>query len=309
MKICVMGAGGLGGFFGGWLAAAGEAVSFVARGDHLRAMQANGLTVRSALGDRTVQPVRATGDPETIGPVDVVLFCVKTYHLEEAAPLCRPLLGADTAVISVLNGVEAPARLGAVLGPGHVVPGLTYVPAAIAAPGVIEHKGEATGLVFGETGGGASPRLTAFRDACLRAGIDARIKTDMTAALWTKLILWCGTSGVTSFARSPFGAVRSSPGMREMYAALVAEAAAVARARGVALPVSTENGLMARLDAMPAEATSSTHRDLENGRPLELEAGLGAIVRLGSEAGVATPVSREVHAVLSPFAAGDSSRA
>ncbi|PJK28240.1 2-dehydropantoate 2-reductase [Minwuia thermotolerans] len=309
MKICVMGAGGLGGFFGGWLAAAGEEVSFVARGDHLRAMQANGLTVRSALGDRAVSPVRATDDPGVIGPVDVVLFCVKTYHLEEAAPRCRPLLGPETAVISVLNGVEAPERLGAILGPAHVVPGLTYVPAAIAAPGVIEHKGDAAGLVFGEADGRENPRLLAFRDACRGAGIDARIEKDIMAALWTKLVLWCGTSGVTSFARSPFGAVRSSAEMREMYAALVAEAAAVARARGIALPRSVEADLLARLDAMPAEATSSTHRDLENGRPLELDAGLGAIVRLGREAGVATPMSARVLAALVPFAAGDSSRA
>ena len=304
MKICIMGAGGLGGFFGGWLADAGEDVAFIARGAHLDAMRTNGLTVRSPLGHRTIAPVRATDDPAAIGPVDVVLFCVKTYDLERAAESCRPLLHADTAVISLLNGVEAPSRIAAILGERHAVAGLTYVPSNIAAPGVIEHKGENTALHFGEADGRDSPRLTAFRDACRRAGIDARLEADIATALWIKFALWCGTSAVTSASRLRFGAVRQVPELRAMYAAVLGEALAVAAARGIAMPGDIRDVLTGRLDAMPAEATSSTHRDLEQGRPLELDAGLGSLVRLAAAAGVDVPVSRTAHAVLLPHAGG-----
>lgn len=304
MKICIMGAGGLGGFFGGWLAAAGADVTFIARGGHLTAMRESGLEIRSPLGDRLVRPVCAAGDPAEAGPADIVLFCVKTYDLETAAESCRPLLHADTAVISLLNGVEAPDRLAAILGETHAVPGLTYIPSNIAAPGVIEHKGESTALLFGERDGRASPRLEAFRALCRTAGIDAEIDADIMTALWRKFILWCGTSATTSLSRSPFGVVQKSPELRRMYEAVVREARAVAAAQGVVLPENLVDDLVGRLDAMPPAATSSTQRDLANGRPLELEAGLGALVRLGRASALATPVSDTAYAALLPHADG-----
>ncbi|WP_416897390.1 MAG: ketopantoate reductase family protein [Minwuia sp.] len=304
MHICIFGAGGLGGFFGALLADAGERVSFIARGAHLKAMRRDGLRVRTALGDRCISPVTATDDPASIGPADVVLMCVKTYDLDQAAAGCRALMHDTTAVIPVLNGVEAPARLGELLGERHIVPGLTYVPSNVTAPGEITHKGSAASITLGQARKGVTPTLDAFVPACGRAGIDARVTDNAVREMWMKFAAWSASSGTTTLSRQPIGEVRRIPELRELFQNIVDEAAAVSAAAGVPLPEDRTANLIASLDTMPTDARSSTLVDLENGRRLELEAGIGCIVRLGREHGIDTPVCRTIYAALLPYRDG-----
>lgn len=301
MKICIMGTGGLGGFFGGWLAASGLDVAFIARGAHLEAIRSNGLTVTSVLGDRRVAHAVATDDPAEIGPVDIVLFCVKSYDLEQAAHACRPLMKPETAVISLLNGVDAAERIGAILGPEHAVSGSTLVPANIAAPGIVAHVGRKTDLRFGETDGTISRRLTAFRDLCRAAGLNAELSPDVAVTIWTKFVLWSATSSVTAASRSPFGALQSEPALNGLFRSVATETYLVGCAGGVDLPDTLVERTMEMLASFPPETKSSMLLDLERGNRLELETACGTVVRLGEERGVETPVNRTLYAILLPF--------
>jgi 2-dehydropantoate 2-reductase len=304
MKICVMGTGGLGGFFGAWLADGGEDVSFVGRGAHLQAMQSSGLEVRSALGDKLIRPVNATDDPATVGPVDVVLFGVKSYDLEAAAEQCRPLLQDSTVVISLLNGVEAVERLGHVLGEQHVVAGVTPVSSNIASPGVIDHKGSATTLIVGEADGRESERLVAFCDVCRNSGIDAQIVDDIEVVLWTKFVAFAAGGGVGTLSRQPFGVLLQVAELKALFTAAMAEVVSIARAKRVALPENVVEILLSVTDDLPPAGKVSTLLDLKNGKRLELEAGVGSVVCQGDELGVDTPICRTIYAALKPFIDG-----
>ncbi|HZD26509.1 MAG TPA: 2-dehydropantoate 2-reductase, partial [Alphaproteobacteria bacterium] len=211
LKIAVMGAGGIGGYYGGRLAAAGEDVAFIARGAHLQAMQRDGLKIISPLGDAHIQPVTASDDPAGIGPVDIVMFCVKLYDVEQAAELCRPLVGPDTAVISFLNGIDSEDRMKPILGAGHVVGGVAHIPSNIREPGVIEHKARLAALQFGEDDGAESPRLKAFLAVCRNAGIDARIAPDIRAAIWNKFVMLASFAAVCGLTRQPAGPIKHDP--------------------------------------------------------------------------------------------------
>ena len=304
MKIAIMGAGGLGGFFGGWLAASGADVTFIARGAHLQAMQANGLTITSELGDRHVNPVQATDDPQTIGPVDVIQFCVKNYALEEAARLCLPLLGPHTAVITTLNGIDAAPRIDAIMGPGHAVPGVTLVPSNIARPGVIAHRGENTDLLFGEPDGTISPRLTAFRDACRKAGLDADVTPDITTAIWFKFIGWSSSSSVICNYCTSFGDFNSDPALIELFQQAAHETMAIGRAKGADLDDELIASLTRVMTSFPADAKPSMLVDLQQGRPIEVDSACGAVVRLGKELGIETPINQRLYDGLLPHKYG-----
>lgn len=301
MKICVTGSGGLGGFFGGWLAAAGEDVSFIARGMHLEAMCENGLRVTSQLGDRHIQNVQATDDPSEVGPVDIILFCVKNYSLEDAARKCLPLLKPTTAAISVLNGIDAAQRIEAIMGPGHAVPGVTLVPSNISGPGVIAHQGNKIDITFGELDRTASPRLTAFRDACCNAGLDARISPDIASMVWYKFVAWSSSSSVICANCKSFGDLQSDPELLQLFRDTATETIRVGQASGADLPEDLVDNLVSIILTYPPEAKPSMLVDLEHHKPIELDYACGAVAKLGEALGIKTPLNRALCAQLSRY--------
>ena len=303
MKIAVIGAGGVGGYFGGRLAAAGEDVRFVARGAHLRALQADGLRLQSPKGNVHVPRVVATDNPGEIGPVDAVLFTVKMYDVQSAAALVPPLLGPDTAVIALQNGVEAVDMLSHRIPPANVVGGVAYVAAVIAQPGLIKHTALDT-LIFGELDGTRSARLAALAEAGTRAGFRAIVSDKIDVDVWSKFARLSVFSGMTAITRSPLGVIRDDPEIFAMMQAAMEESIGVGRARGVPLHNSVFDEIMKMVAAMPAEAKSSMLEDLERGKRLELPWLSGAVVRLGREAGVATPIHQFIATALKPFVNG-----
>ncbi|HLI13130.1 MAG TPA: 2-dehydropantoate 2-reductase [Alphaproteobacteria bacterium] len=304
MRIAVMAAGAVGGYFGARLAAAGEEVHVLARGAHLEAIRAEGLRIESPRGDLVIRPAQATDDPAAIGPVDIVLFAVKLWDTEAAGALCKPLLGRDTAVVSLLNGVDSEERLAAILGREHVMGGVAYIASTIAAPGLIRHTGTMARLVFGELDGTRSRRGAALLVACERAGIDSQLTDAIATELWRKFVLLAAFSGVTALTRQAAGAIRAEPWARRLFLDAVAEVAAVGRARGIALDTAMVAEIGATLDRLPAEMRASMAVDLERGNRLELDWLSGAVVRLGEAAGVPTPVHRVIAAALSFYAQG-----
>jgi 2-dehydropantoate 2-reductase len=303
MKIAVIGAGGVGGYFGGRLAAIGENVHFVARGAHLAALQSTGLRIQSPKGDLHLRRVAATDDPAAIGSVDVVFFTVKMYDVEPAAKLLPPLLGRDTVVITLQNGVEAVDMLTNRVAREHVAGGVAYVAAVISEPGTIRHTTLDT-LIFGELDGRRSKRLTDLAEAGVKAGFHARVSDAINVDLWSKFSRLSVFSGMTAVTRSPLGVVRDDPELFGMMTAAIDESIRVAHACGVPLPDPLVNEIMQMVQKMPAEAKSSMLEDLERGKRLELPWLSGAIVRLGREAGVPTPIHQFIAAVLKPFQNG-----
>ncbi|NIS07085.1 MAG: 2-dehydropantoate 2-reductase [Gammaproteobacteria bacterium] len=306
MKIAVMGAGGMGGWLGAKLAAAGSDVTFLARGAHLEAIRASGLRVTGAESLRLGDAV-ATDRPDEIGPVDVVLFCVKLYDTESAAKALAPLLGPETFVVTVQNGVESTDRIGKVIGDGRTLAGAAYFPANIAAPGEVAYLGRIEGkphIAFGEPGAGSSKRACAFAEICRAAAIDAEVFEDTDLMIWEKFCLIAGTSASTALTRQTVGVVRNDPDMRWFLSEAIAEAARVGRRLGVALADDTETRILDFIDHNPPNGKSSQLVDLERGRRLELDGLSGAVVRLGKQAGVPTPVHATVYAALKPFVDG-----
>lgn len=299
MRIVVMGAGGVGGYYGGRLAQAGEDVWFVARGRHLAALRERGLRVRSTKGDFELHPVQATDDPGTIPtPVDLVLFCVKSWDTEAAAAAIRPIVGPETGVLTLQNGVENEDRLAAVFGAERVLAGTTQIETTIAEPGLIAHTSPFAKIRFGEWTDGRSPRVVRILAAFERAGVDAEIVDDSRRALWEKFLFLAATAGLTSLTRGTVGEVRGHPLTRELLVEALAEIGAVARARGIALPPDAEAKALAFIDSVPFGMKSSMQRDLERGSRLEVDALSGAVVRLGREHGVPTPVHFTIYAAL-----------
>jgi 2-dehydropantoate 2-reductase len=277
MRICVFGAGGLGGYFGGRLAAAGNEVTLIARGAHLAALRDSGLRVRSVMGDFEAR-VAATDDPATVGAVDVVLFTVKSYDTDEAARSLRPMLRrADgrlpaTAVVSLQNGVDNEERIAAASGHEHVVGGVAYILTSIAEPGVVHHVGGPASLVFGELDGRRSARVEQLLETCRQAGIKAEVADDIRVALWTKYAFLCALAGMTDAVRLPIGEIRTNPAASEMLSQLIEEGWRVARAEGVALPDDYVERQMAFVEAIEAGGYSSLYHDLVTGHRMELEA-------------------------------------
>lgn len=304
MKIAVMGAGAIGGYFGGRLAQGGNEVSFIARGAHLAALKADGLRVTSPLGDFSVDPVQATDDPGEVGLVDLVMFMVKNYDTEAAAVQAGPLVGPDTAVVSFQNGVDAHEVLAAAFSPGQVMGGAALIPASLPEPGLVSHNGAVAKLIFGEFGRATSRRAEAFAAALSAAGVDHQIHPDIEAMLWGKFVFLASISALNCMTRLAIGPVIEDADSRALYIEAMEEVAAVARARGVKLPEEAVANGLALAEQMSGPVKSSMLQDLEQGKRLEVARLSGTVARLGAELGVATPIHRAAYAVLKPYAEG-----
>jgi 2-dehydropantoate 2-reductase len=304
MRIAVMGTGGVGGYFGARLAQGGHEVAFVARGRQLEALRTQGLRVESPLGDMRMPDVQVTNDPATIGLVDLVLFSVKLWDTLEAAEAIKPLLGADTAVVSFQNGVVKDDILRRALGAGHVIGGVSYIAATIAEPGLIRHSGTLQKLVFGEYDGSLSPRVRQFRDACVDSDIDTVVSDQIERAIWEKFVFLVGLSGTTSLARSTIGPIRDHPRSRAFLHDVMDEVVQVARAQGVPLPADYADERLAFTDTVPATMTSSMHHDLEHGNRLEVSWLSGDVAERGARLGIATPCNRAISDILSIYSDG-----
>ncbi|WP_338775729.1 2-dehydropantoate 2-reductase [Streptomyces sp. DG1A-41] len=291
LKFAVVGVGGLGGFFGGRLAAAGHDVTFVARGAHLDVLRRDGLTVRGPDTDLHVERVRAVGDSQDVGEADVVLLCVKMAQLDEALERLKPVIGPGTAVVTVQNGVDAPQQVADALGRDAVLPGIARVNTYLEAPGVVRHVGGLGALAFAEWDNRPSDRVRQLRAVLGAAGVKSPAPDDVWADLWAKFLFVAPCGGLGAVTGEPFGVLRSRPGTRAVLRDAMTEVQAVAGARGVALPDDIVATSLDFLDRQPAEGTPSLHRDILAGRPNELEAWTGAVVRLGAATGTPTPVN------------------
>jgi 2-dehydropantoate 2-reductase len=303
MRIVVMGSGGTGGYFGAKLARAGEDVTFVARGAHLAVLRAEGLRIRSAVEGEWSVRAPAVERLDGLPPADLVLFCVKSFDTEEAAALIRPVVGPDTGVLSIQNGVDNEEKLARVLGAGHVLGGAVRVFATIEAPGVIAHTFGGH-LTFGEMDGRETARARALLAACQKASIPAELAGDVTRALWEKYVFLTTHAGMTALTRCPAGVLRAVPEVREVYRRTVTEILAIGRAAGVKL----DDGMLEQgfkfLDTVAPNAFSSLHHDLVHGKRLELEALHGYAVRLAERHHVPAPTVFAIYAALLPYRDG-----
>jgi 2-dehydropantoate 2-reductase len=300
MHIVIFGAGSIGGYFGGRLAKAGETVTFISRGEHLQALQADGLTVESINGDFTVKPVNATDDATAVKGVDVVLVCVKTWQITRAAKAIIPMLGSDTFVVPLENGVEAPSQLAEILGREHVLAGLCRIACRIASPGHIQHTAINPSVVFGELDNRPSLRAHNLLQSFERAGVLAEIPPDINVALWQKFLFISAVSGIGAVTRVPMGSFRALPETRQMLIDVLQECYSVALAQGIHLPEDSVATTLAYIDSLPPHTMASMQRDIMNGRPSELEAQNGAIVRMGQMYNIPTPVHSYIYSSLLP---------
>ena len=305
MRIAMMGSGGVGGFFGGRLAHAGCDVSFIARGDHLRAMREHGLRIESAVhGDILVKRAQFTDDPAAVGVVDLVVLGVKLWDTESAAQAIRPMVGPQTAVLSLQNGVTKDEILQREFGKAAVMGGVGYVATRIASPGVIQQTGPLQRLVFGEYDGSRSERAEALLKAALATGIDTDLSSDIRRSLWEKFVFLVGLSAATTSMRTTIGPIRSHPRTRAFLHDVMKEVVAVGRAHDVNLPANYADERLAFADTVAPSMTSSMHHDLERGSRLELPWLSGGVVELGARVGVPTPLNRAVCDILALYADG-----
>ena len=304
MRIAVVGAGGVGGGFGAALAKAGADVSFVARGAHLAAMKNGGLKVQGGRGDTHVVPTRATDDPADIGTVDIVLFCVKLWDVESAGQQIKPLIGPDTAVIPLQNGIDAAERLIPILGPSAVMGGVAQISASIVAPGVIQQVGTFMRMIFGELDGRRSQRAEDFLALCLKAGFDATLSEQILTDLWMKFILLASNAGIMALARQPIGKLRDDPDLRPIFLAAYQETIDVGRAGGVALPADALDKILAFTGHAPPAMKASMALDLDRGNRLEVPWLSGKVAELGRQLGVPTPTHSMMYAMLKPYVMG-----
>lgn len=300
MKIAIMGTGGVGGYYGGLLAQGGHDVTFIARGAHLKVIQENGLQIKSIHGDFNVNPAQATDNPAQVGPVDYVMFCTKAFVLDEAAQQARPLIGSETLVLPLLNGVDAAERIGEVVGMEHMLGGVTQISSALEAPGVIKQVSQFRRIIFGELDGGISERIRLVEATLKDVGITVEISENIYKALWTKLVFISAASSLGSLTRLSIGQYRSVPETRAMITSLMREVESVARAQGVNLDEDVVQKSLVFIDNAAPQIRASMQLDVEAGRRSELEAMIGVIGRKGREFGVATPVADMVYASLLP---------
>lgn len=297
MKVAIFGAGGVGGYFGARLAAAGNEVHFIARGAHLRAMRENGLRVESGAGDIHVARPLVHESAAEIGPVDLVMFCVKLGDVESAAQAVKPMLHDRTLVIPFQNGVESPEILARVIGRKHVLTGVAYIATSIKAPGVIAHTGAMQRLQVG-------PGASQFIAACKAAGINIEQAEDIDLARWQKFVFLVGMSGVTALSRQPLGVIRADPDLRATLQAAMTETWRLGRKRGVRLADDFIADRMKFADSLHQDMKTSMQHDLEAGKPLEAPWLCGAVVRMSAESGIEAPVNRTIYAALKPYLNG-----
>ena len=301
MKILIMGTGGVGGYYGGLLAQQGNEVTFIARGAHLYAIRHEGLKVKSVHGDFTVFPANATDDPAHVGPVDLVLFCVKTYNTEEAAEAIRPAVGSQTIVMSLQNGIDAAERIGNVIGLEHVIGGATWISSAVEAPGAIKQISQFRRIVFGELDGGRSARIQSTYEVLKNTGITVEISENIQKVLWTKFVFISAASGLGSLTRLPMGDYRSVPETRSLLSGIMQEVEALARAQGIALDPDVVQKSLEFTDNAAPHIKPSMQLDVETGHRTELESMIGVIGRKGRKLAVPTPIADFVYASLLPI--------
>ena len=310
MRVAIFGSGAVGGYFGGRLAQAAQTdrpsisnleVIFIARGEQLAALRSTGLRVESIVGDFTIGPQLASDQPARVGQVDAILVCVKAWQVPEAAGAMLPLVGPETAVVYLGNGVDAPLQLGSVLGAEHILGGLCRISARLVAPGHIRHIGIQPFVALGELDQHRpSHRAQALCELFSAAGVQAAQPPDIVAAMWEKFVFICATSSVGAVTRAPFGILRSLPECRQVLEQALQEVTAVGRARSIRLPDDLVPRTLSLIDGLPAETMASMQRDILAGRPSELGAQTGAVVRMGLESGTPTPLHDFLYATLLP---------
>jgi 2-dehydropantoate 2-reductase len=300
MRIAVFGTGAVGGYFGGRLALSGQEVVFIARGEHLRALHSQGLRVESLNGDFIIQPVLATDDPSRVGVVDLVLVGVKAWQVPDAALAMQPLIGKGTSVIPLQNGVDAPTQVAAVLGRRAVLGGLCRISSQLAGPGYIRHTGIEPSIVFGELNNQRSERVLEIKAAFEQAGVNVEIPVDIQAAMWEKFMFIASISGIGAITGAPVGLFRSLPETRQMLKDVLREILDVSKGHKICLEESVVDKIMARIDELPTGTMPSMQRDILEGRPSELGSQIGAVVRLGLEVGVPTPMNNMIYSSLIP---------
>lgn len=304
MRIAVVGAGGVGGGYGAALAHAGADVTFIARGAHLAAMKRDGLRVESVRGNTHLRPTQATENPAEVGPVDYVLFCVKLWDVESAGAAIKPMVGPDTAVITLQNGVDAHERLVPILGTRAVMPGVANISATIAEPGLIRQTGTVMRMVFGEPDGSRSSRAVALAEMCKKAGIDGVLSEAILTDLWIKFVLLASNAGVMAVTRLPVGKLRDDADINAMFGAAYEEVAAVGRALGVALPADIVERTFNFNRNAPPHLMASMAVDLLRGNRIELPWLSGKVVELGRKHNVPTPTHALMYAALKPYIMG-----
>ena len=300
MRVAIYGTGGAGGYFGAQLARSGEDVTFIARGEHLKAIQAHGLCVETPAGEILIQPAKATDNPKEIGPVDVILLGVKAWQVEEAARNMQPMVGPATFVVPLQNGVEAASQLAAVLGAEHVLGGLCGTFSWVTAPGKIRSISTATFIKFGELDNRRSERAERFRQSFDKTGVKADIPADIHKALWEKFLLVTAFGGVGAVSRAPIGVIRTMPETRALLQQCMEEVASVARARRIQLNDTVVSDRMSYVDTLPANSTTSLQRDIADGKPSEIDYWNGSVVRQGRAVKVSTPVNQFIYHSLLP---------
>ncbi|MDD5170283.1 MAG: 2-dehydropantoate 2-reductase [Syntrophales bacterium] len=300
MKIAIMGTGGVGGYFGGLLAKGGQDVTFIARGAHLQAIRDRGLRIKSVLGDFAITPSKATDNPADIGIVDLVLVTVKTYHTTEAAQAIKPIIGPETLVIPLQNGVEAAESIGNVIGMEHLIGGATWLSASVEEPGEIGHYSQFQRIVFGELTGRITPRVQRVYDALNTSGATIELVEDIQKVLWTKYVFIAAVSALGSLTRVTFGEYRHVPEARSLLTEAMEEVTDVARARGILLDTDIVEKTLSFLDGSAPGIKPSMQRDVEAGKISELESMIGHVVRSGNLLGIPTPVMRFAYGMLKP---------
>ena len=300
MRVAIYGTGGAGGYVGAQLARSGEDVTFIARGEHLKAIQAHGLCVETPAGEILIQPAKATDDPKEIGPVDVILLGVKAWQVEEAAGNMKPMVGPATVVVPLQNGVEAASQLAAVLGPEHVLGGLCGTFSWVVAPVKICSISAATFIKFGELDNRRSERVERLRQAFSKTSAKADIPADIHKALWEKFLLVTAFGGVGAVSRAPIGIIRTIPETRALLQQCMEEVAAVAHARGIQLDDNVVTDTMRYVNSLAANATTSLQRDIAEGKLSEIDYWSGAVVRQGRAVNVSTRVNQFIYHSLLP---------
>ncbi len=300
MKIAIMGTGGVGGYYGGLLARAGHDVTFIARGEHMRAIREKGLEVRSVFGDFRIKPAAVTDDPASVGPVELIVFATKTYQIAEAARAILPMVGSDAVVLPLQNGVDAAERIGEVIGAKHVLGGVTYLSAAIEGPGVIGQYSQFRRIVVGEINGEISERVKSVCQVLKSTGATVEAVGNIVQVLWTKFVFISAISAFGGLTRVTTGEYRDIPETRKALTNALREGVAIASARGVLLEPDLVEKTLEFIDSAQADMKPSMQRDIEAGRRCELESMIGIIVRLGTELNVPVPVMTLAYAVLKP---------
>lgn len=300
-----MGAGSIGGYFGGMLAQGGNQVTLIARGPHLMVIQEKGLRIVSDDGE-VVLPCDATDDPAQVGVVDLILLTVKTYHNPQAIPAMLPMVGQDTVVLCLQNGFDSYQAAADIIGAGRVLPGVAYIEAGLPEPGVVTQSGPVVRIEFGEPGGGDSRRGQRIRQTLEHSGIPARLDPDIHQALWRKFLFIATMAGVTALSRLAMAQLMPRPEWRQVIVGCLREIAAVGSASGVRLDPDLVDITIDYIEGSLEQLQASMHSDLLSGRPLELEALNGAVIRAGRKVNILTPINDVIYAMLLPFAGGQS---